>query len=328
VRAAIYRRTGPAHEVLEVAELPDPVPGPGEVRVRIHASGVNPSDWRWRSGETGLPMPFPLQTPGQDGGGIIDAVGEGVDDARVGQRVWVYHAAFGRSGGTAADYVTLPAAQAVPLPSTVGFDQAAGLGIPFITAHRALLADGPIQDRTVLISGGAGAVGNAAIQLAKRAGARVITTVSTHAKAELAARAGADHIVTGYHRHDAADEIRALAPAGVDRLIEVALTTNLQLDLAVMAPGATIVSYAQEPAPPTLPLITLMVQNAILRFLLVYTTPAEAVRAAADDITAALAAGKLKPLPAHHYPLDDIAAAHDAVEHNITGKVLVDVVGD
>ncbi len=328
MKAAIYRRTGPAHEVLEIVELPDPVPGPGEVRVRVHVSGVNPSDWRWRSGDTGLPMQFPRQTPGQDGSGIIDAVGEGVEESRVGQRVWVYHAAFGRPGGTAADYVTLPAEQAVPLPEIVGFAQAAGLGIPFITAHRALLADGPIRDRTVLIAGGAGAVGNAAIQLAKRAGARVITTVSTDAKAKLAARAGADHIVTGYHRHDAAEEIRALAPAGVDRIIEVALTTNLQLDLGVMAPGATIVSYAREPAPPVLPLIALMTQNAILRFLLVYTTPPEAVREAADEITAALAAGELEPLPSHCYQLGDIAAAHDAVEDNVTGKVLVCLVDD
>ncbi|MQA87395.1 MAG: zinc-binding dehydrogenase [Streptosporangiales bacterium] len=325
MQAAVYERTGPAREVLRVVELPDPEPGPGEVRVRLRVSGVNPTDWRSRSGDTPRPMAFPRQTPGQDGAGELDAVGADVDAGRVGERVWVFHAAFGRPTGTAAQYLVLPADQAVPLPPGVDFQQAAGLGIPFMTAHRCLFADGPIDGHDVLVAGGAGAVGNAAIQLAKRAGARVITTVSSPAKAELARQAGADAVVVDYRRPEAAREVREFAPGGVQRIVEVALGTNLALDLEALAPGGTIITYARETADPALPVYPLMFNNLRLEFMLVYTAPPDALRLAVHDITKALRAGDLRPLPSLHFPLAEIAAAHEAVERGAVGKVVVDL---
>lgn len=323
--AATYERTGPAREVLKVAELPDPEPGPGEVRVRLRVCGVNPTDWRSRSGDTGRPMGFPRQIPGQDGAGEVDAVGAGVDRGRIGQRVWVYHAALGRPSGTAAQYVALSADQAVSLPSGVEYEQAAGLGIPFMTAHRCLFADGPIAGQTVLVAGGAGAVGNAAIQLAKRAGARVVATVSSAAKARLAGDAGADAVVVDYRRPEAAREIREFAPGGVQRIVEVALGTNLALDLEVLAPGGTVVTYAREKTDPAVPVRLLMFANVRLAFMLIYTTPPGALREAVDDITAALREGALRPLPSPRFPLAEIAAAHEAVEQGAVGKVVVDL---
>jgi NADPH:quinone reductase len=323
--AASYERTGPARDVLQVGELPDLQPGPGEVRVRVRISGVNPSDWRLRSGVAGVPMQFARQTPGQDGAGEIDSVGTGVDPQRIGQRVWIYHAALRRAQGSAGQHVVVPAEQAVELPDHVTLEQGAGLGIPFMTAHRCLLSDGPLDGQTVLVAGGAGAVGNAAIQLAKRAGARVVTTVSTARKAEIAAAAGADRIVVDYRRPAAADEIRAFAPDGVHRVIEVALATNLALDLKVLSPGGAIVTYATEPSQPTLPVLPLMFANAVLRFVLIYTVPPAALRHAKQDIDAALRGAGLHALPGMRLPLADIVAAHEAVERGVTGKMLLDI---
>ncbi len=324
MRAAIYEATGPANQVLKVAELADPRPASGEVRVRLRVSGVNPSDCLARQG-VGLPMTASYQVPGQDGAGEIDAVGEGVDPDLVGQRVWVFHAALGRSGGTAAQYVTLPAQRAVPLPPQIGFTQAAGLGIPFMTAHRCLFADGPIHGQDILVAGGAGAVGNAAIQLAKHAGARVITTVSPAGKADIAHLAGADEVIVDYRRPSVAAEIRALVPSGVHRVVEVALGANLPLDLDVLAPGGTVVSYARNDPDPAVPLLRLMTGNVQLRFMLIYTTPATALHHAVTDITEALRAKALLPLPAVRHPLEHIAAAHTAVEAGTLGKVLIDI---
>jgi len=325
MRAASYERTGPAGEVLRVTELPDPVPGPGEVRVRVRVSGVNPTDWRARSGDRGRPMAFPRQTPGQDGAGEIDLVGPGVPDERLGQRVWLYHAALGRPGGSAAEFAVVPAAQAVPLPDAVGYDQAAGLGIPFLTAHRCLFADGPLDGRTVLIAGGAGAVGNAAVQLAKRAGAQVLTTVSTPEKAALAEAAGADTVLVDYRRADAAAQLRSAAPGGVHRIVELSLGSNLALDLAVLAPGGSIVVYAPDPVDPVLVVPPLMAANARLSFMLIYTTPPAALQQAVTEVGELLAAGALRPLPSVRFPLADIALAHEAVEKGTPGKVLVDI---
>src|SRR5690606_4205791 len=192
MRAAVYDTSGPAQGELRVVDLPDPSPGPGEVRVRLRVAGVNPTDWKARSRPGGE---WPQQTPGHDGAGVVDAVGDGVDAARVGERVWVYHAALGRPGGTAAQLVCVPAAQAVRLPDGVSFGHGAGLGIPGITAHRCVFADGPVAGRTVLVTGGAGAVGHAAVQLAAWRGARVVATVSSEAKAALARDAGDDAVV-------------------------------------------------------------------------------------------------------------------------------------
>ena len=326
MRVALYDRYGAAADVLRVVDLERPEPGPGEVRVRIAVSGVNPTDWKARTGRPGADLPFPFLVPNQDGAGVIDAVGPGVDAGREGQRVWVYHAAWQRQWGTAAEWIVLPDEQAVPLPDGVTFDLGATLGIPAMTAHRCLFADGSIDGLTVLVAGGAGAVGHAAIELARRAGAHVITTVSSDAKAAIATAAGAHHVVN-YRDGDAREEIRAAAPDGVHRIIEVALTTNAGLDRAVLAGNGTIVTYANEPTDPTLPTIGLMFANTTLRYVLVYRMPPAAITQAVADVTAAAADGDLTLLPVHRFPLDGIAAAHDAVEGGATGKVLVDVGG-
>jgi NADPH:quinone reductase len=328
MRAAVYRRHGPAAQVLAVEEIDTPTPGPGEVRVRVVASGVNPTDWKARSGAVPLPGTTGdevwLQVPNQDGAGLIDAVGPGVDPARAGERVWVYLAAWRRPWGTAAEYTVVPAERVVPLPDGVPFELGASLGVPAMTAHRCLFADGPVRGRTVLVAGGAGAVGHFAIQLARAAGATVVTTVSGPEKAELARAAGAHHVVN-YREEGAAARIRAAAPDGVDRIMEVALAANFRLDLDVAAPNAAIVTYAAEPTQPALPVRELMTRNLLLRFVLLYGVPRETLRRAAEDITAALARGALTALPTQTYPLGEIAAAHDAVEAGAVGKVVVAV---
>ena len=320
MRAAVYRETGPARDVLRIEEVGQPTPGPGEVLVRIHASGVNPTDFKTRSGATGRPVDE-FQVPHHDGAGVIEAVGPGVDGLRVGQRAWVWLAAAGRRWGTAAEYTVVPSRQAVPLPDGASFDLGASLGVPAMTAHRALSADGPVAGRTVLVAGGAGAVGHYAIELAKWAGARVVTTVSGPQKAELAARAGAD-LVVNYRDPDALEQIRAFTPT-VDRVIEVALGANLELDLALATPETIVVTYAAEPADPVLPVRACMNANVTLRFLLLYSVPGSALDSAVEDITAALGAGALTELPVHRFPLDQIVAAQEAAEDGALGKVVV-----
>jgi NADPH2:quinone reductase len=274
--------------------------------------------------------------PNQDGAGVIEAVGDGVDAALVGDRVWLWEAAWQRAGGTAQESVTLPARQAVALPDGASFDLGASLGIPSLTAHRCLtldgerLAAGTLAGRTVLVAGGAGAVGNAAIQLARWAGATVISTVSGPEKASLATAAGA-HVVVNYRTRDAAAAIRAAAPGGVDLVVEVAPNANATLNLAVLARDGSVAVYASEESGHlTLMVSPLMANNLTYRFVLVYTVPAVAKDQAVRDVAAAVAAKALRVgeeagLPLHHYPLEQTAAAHDAVEHNAVGKVLIDV---
>lgn len=325
MRAALYSRHGPAHDVLRIVDVPDPEPSDGEVRVRLQLAAVNPTDWRARSGDNGSPLPFPQQIPGQDGAGVIDAVGAGVDRSRVGEGVWVYHAAHGRPGGTAAELVTVPSARAVALPEGVSWEQACALGIPYLTAHRALLADGPVRGRHVLVAGGGGAVGQAALQLGRWLGARMAATASTERKAELA-RAGGAEVVAYYRRPDeAAATLRSWAPAGVARIVEVALASNLELDLRILAPGGTIVSYARDQEDVVVPILPFMRGNASLRFLLVYGTPEPALEEAVTDVTAALAAHVLRPMPSRTYPLSQVADAHAEVEAGTDVKVLLDV---
>lgn len=320
MKAAVYRRTGPARDVLRVEEVTRPEPGPGEVLVRVRASGVNPTDVKTRSGATPRPIEE-FQVPDQDGAGIIEAVGDGVDAARVGQRVWVWFAAFGRRWGTAAEYTVVPGRQAVPLPDGASFELGASLGVPAMTAHRALFADGPVTGKTVLVAGGAGAVGHFAIELAKRAGARVVTTVSGPQKAELAKKAGAD-LVVNYRDADAISQVKEFAPV-VDRVVEVALGANLELDLAVSGPGTTVVTYAADGNDPALPVRACMTANVTLRFMLLYGVPDPALDAAVTDISAAVAVGALTELPVHRFPLAETAAAHEAVEAGAVGKVVI-----
>jgi NADPH:quinone reductase len=320
MRAAVYRTTGPARDALRVEDVPRPEPGPGEVLVRVRCSGVNPTDYKTRAGATARPVDG-FQIPHHDGAGVIDAVGAGVDPGRAGERVWVWFAAHRRRWGTAAEWTVVPARQAVPLPDGASFELGASLGIPAMTAHRCLFADGPVAGQTVLVAGGAGAVGHYAIELAKYAGARVVTTVSGGEKAALAAKAGAD-LVVNYREPDAIDQVRGFAPV-VDRVIEVALGANLGLDLAVAGPSTVVVTYAADGADPVLPVRACMNANVTLRFVLVYGVPDPALDTAVADITAAVTAGALTELPAHRFPLSEVAAAHEAAEGHAVGKVLV-----
>lgn len=319
MKAAVYRSSGAAADVLAVEDIERPTPGRGEVLVRVHASGINPTDFKIRGGLTARPIDG-FQVPHHDGAGVIDAVGDGVDPARIGQRVWLWFAAHDRRYGTAAEWTVVPSRQAVPLPDSASFELGASLGVPAMTAHYCLLADGPVEGKTVLVAGGAGAVGHFAIELAKRHGARVIATVSGPEKAALASASGAD-LVVNYRAADAASRIREFG--AVDRVVEVALGANLELDLAVGHAGTMIVTYAAEPSNPVLPVRTCMGANVILRFILLYGVAPSALDEAAADITAALAEGQLTELPAHRHPLTDIVAAHEAAETGPTGKVIV-----
>jgi NADPH:quinone reductase len=322
MRAALYNQTGPAHEVIRVEDVERPEPGPGEVRVKIEASGVNPTDWKARAGITPRPIDG-FQIPHHDGAGVIDAVGAGVDPRRTGQRVWTWLAAAGRPWGTAAEWSVVPDRQAVPLPAGVSAELGASLGVPAMTAHRCLFADGPVEGQTILVAGGAGAVGHFAIELARHAGARVAATVSGPRKAELAAQAGAS-LVVNYREPGAADQILAFAgDRGVDRVIELALGANLALDLDVIGPHAQIVTYAAEPQDPVLPVRACMTANVTLRFVLLYGVPGEALEQAARDITTALTDGALTALPVTAFPLEETTAAHEAVAGGAVGKVLV-----
>lgn len=330
MRAAVYGRVGPAHEVLKIAELPRPEPGAGEVRVRLHASGINPADVKRRAGWRGRTTLETPIVPQGDGAGVIDAVGPGVDPALEGTRVWIWSIpsdTFMRDGmemGTAAEWAVLPAANAVPLPDGVSFEVGAALGVPAITAHYALLCDGPVSGLTVLVQGGAGAVGAAALAMAKAAGARTIATVSSAAKAEVAREAGADHTVNR-REGDTAEAIAALAPEGVDRIVEVDFGANATLDSKVLRMGGTIASYSSPSAPePVMPYYPLQMRLATIRLISCYFLSEAARSAATADINAHLESGALNPLVAATYDLDDIAEAHAAVERgDLVGKVVV-----
>lgn len=322
MKAALYRAYGSAADTLRIEDVDRPEPGPGQVRVRMQLSGVNPTDWKSRSGATPRPIDG-FQVPHHDGSGVIDAVGSGVSQDRVGERVWTWMAAAGSPWGTAAQWSILPERQAVPLPDGASAELGASLGVPAMTAHRALFADGPVDGKSVLVAGGAGAVGHYAIELAKFYGARVATTVSGPAKAELAAKAGAD-LVVNYRDADAADQLRAFAPQ-MDRIVELALGANLELDLAVSGPRTHIVDYAAEATDPVLPVRRFMNANVTLRFILLYGVPAEAADQAVADVSRALQAGALTELPVTRFGLDQVAAAQDAVEAGAVGKVLVEI---
>ncbi len=327
MRAAWYERIGPAQEVLTVGEMPTPEVHPGEVRVRIYSSGVNPSDTKRRGGRRGGGMEFARIIPHSDGAGVIEAVGEGVPPTRVGERVWLWNAQFGRPFGTAAQYVMLPSRQAICLPDDVSFAEGACLGIPAMTAHRCVFADGPVRGQDILVAGGAGAVGYYAIEWAKWGGARVLTTVSSPAKAELARAAGADYVVE-YTSEDVVARIEEITGGrGVDRIIEVAFGRNLATDLRVLRSNGVIAAYGSDAVQePVLPFYALLGASITLRFILVYLLP-EAVREQAiADITTCLEAGALGHPPLHHFPLTQIAAAHEAVESgSVMGKVVLDI---
>lgn len=328
MKAVFYTKQGSAREVLTVGELPDPVPGFGEVRVRIAVSGLNPTDLKTRTGFAGAPMPFPRIIPHQDGSGTIDQVGAGVPESRLGERVWVYEAQTGRAGGTAAEYVVVPGANAVALPANVPDAIGACLGIPALTAHRCLFADGDIRGRKVLIQGGAGAVGSAAILLAKWAGAWVATTVSRPEQAEAVRKLGAD-LVINRHTQDVASVVRqATLNAGVSRIVDVDLVRNLEIDLACLAPCGVISAYATDVPDSTLsiPFLRTMFHGFAFRFVFVYSMPEEARLEAIKDVNACVAAGAYHPTIAMRVPLDQVIRAHEALEGGkVIGKILIDI---
>ncbi|MDN3310616.1 NADPH:quinone reductase [Microbacterium oryzae] len=339
MKAIAYTRTGDS-SVLDLVEREVPSPGLGEVRVRVAVSGVNPTDWKSREGSRR--MAFDEVVPNQDGAGTVDAVGDGVADLAVGDRVWLFLAQHGSPSGTAQEYTVVPAARAVRLPVGADFALGASLGVPAMTAHRALtvhefgpsrLTPGALEGRAVLVAGGAGAVGHAAIQLAVWAGAAVIATVSSDEKAVLARAAGAQHVVR-YTDDDAVEQIRALAPKGIDQIVEVAPAANADLDLQVIANHGSIAYYANEGGDAfTLPVQPSFARNVRMQGVLVYTVGEAAWRAAAEDITAALQDGALPVgegagLPLTWFPLAETARAHDAVQAGTVGKVLIDVSGE
>jgi NADPH:quinone reductase len=335
VRAISYTQPG-GPDVLQLIDRPVPEPGPGEVRVRVAFSGVNPTDWKSRTNA----QPGPDgQVPNQDGSGTVDAVGQGVEPAMLGQRVWIWEAAWQRPWGTAAEYTVVPARHVVLLGENTPFELGAALGIPFLTAHRCLtvaeslpdrLGAGALTGHTVLVQGGAGAVGNAAIQLARWAEATVIATVSSPRKAQLAAAAGADHVVD-YKQQDVVAEVRKIAPKGVGAIVEVSAAVNAAVDAQVIGMHGAVAMYADDGgAEVTVPVRAQMGPNARWQFLLVYTEPERAKVLGIEDVATAVAEGAIRVgedagLPLHVHPLADTAAAHQAVQDGAVGKVMIDV---
>jgi NADPH2:quinone reductase len=326
MRAAWYERKGPAAEVLLVGELSKPEPGPGEVLVRIKASGINPSDTKGRGGARGnLAMPFPRIIPHQDGAGIIEAVGEGVPQQRVGERVWIHEAQLGRAFGTAAEYAAVPSRNAVPLPEGLGFEEGACLGVPALTAHRCVFADGPIEGKIVLVTGGAGAVGFYAIQFAKIGGATVLATVSSDEQADRARSAGAD-LVINRRLDDVAARAAEFAGAerNVDRIVEVAFGANLETSLKILRPNGVIATYSSDAvAEPVLPFWPLLTLDATVHFVLVYAMSREAHDEAIEATNAAIRERRLRHNVGVVLPLERVADAHELVESGGTGGKVV-----
>jgi NADPH:quinone reductase-like Zn-dependent oxidoreductase len=322
MKAAWYERNGPAREVLVVGEMPTPSPGPGEVLVRLATSGVNPSDWKTRGGSR--PMVAPRVIPHSDGAGVIEAVGEGVDRARIGQRVWIWNGQWKRPFGTAAEYIALPAGQAVKLPDNTSFEAGACLGIPALTAWRAVQVDGGVAGQSVLVAGGAGAVGHYAIQMAKLLGAaQVIATVSSPAKAAHAQAAGADAVID-YRSEDVAARVKALTGGrGVDRVVEVDLAANAALLPQVVRQDGLCACYGSGKGDMTLSFGPMIMSGAAIRFFIVYELSAEARAQGLAQLDAWLEAGKLQHAIGATMPLADVAAAHEAVEQ---GRVMGNVV--
>jgi NADPH2:quinone reductase len=322
MKAAWYEKQGAVRDVLTVGEMDDPQPQAGEVRIRIAASGVNPGDVKKRQNAYGYGMPYPHVIPHSDGAGTVDAVGEGVSQEWIGQRVWCYGAQTHRPFGTAAEYTAVPVAQAVPLPPNVSFEQGACLGIPGITAHRAVHVAGSVEERTVLVQGGAGAVGAFAIQLAHRAGARVIATCRSESDQTIAARAGADMVLLS--DETLVERIREVAPDGVHHIVEVAFGANIETDIEILAQGGSIATYASNIFRPEIPYWPLVFSNASIFFIGSDDVPMEAKIEAVRMINQALAAGWQGLEIAEKFPLDKIAAAHEFVERSAKyGRVIV-----
>jgi NADPH2:quinone reductase len=323
MRAAYYETNGAAVDALRVGEVATPSPGPGEVRIRLKTSGVNPSDVKSRAGLT-RKIAFPRVIPHSDGAGEIDAVGDGVPPSRIGERVWTWNGQWRRAFGTAAEYVVLPQRQAVALPGNVSFEIGAGIGIPAMTAWYAVTLANLAQGMTVFIPGGAGAVGFYAIQIAKLRGARVITTVSSPEKAELAQRAGADHVIN-YKGEDVAARVAEITnKQGVDAIIEVDVSAGAPLWPAILRSHGHVIVYGAGPQA-ILPGSFCLTNNINIRFILVYEMPTADIDRAIVDISKLLAEGRLIHNIAQTVSLDQIVKAHEAVERGAIGKVVVQI---
>jgi NADPH2:quinone reductase len=323
MRAAIYSSFGPAAEVLSLAVLPDPVPAPGEVRVKLAASGVNPSDVKARA-VASRNAAYPRVIPHSDGAGTIDAVGPNVDPARIGARVWVFNAQWQRADGTAADYVCVPAELAPALPSNADFDTGACLGIPALTAWRAVTMNGGVAQRRVLVTGGAGAVGHAAIQMAKYEGATVYATVSSPEKAAIAKEAGADATID-YRREDVAARVRELTGGeGVDRVIDMDIAANAAATVAALRPGGLAAIYGSGKAEFSVPFMPSIAKNLTFACFIMYELSPAQRRDGCAYVNSRVAMGHLKTRVAKRFALADIARAHEAVESGQTvGNVVV-----
>jgi NADPH:quinone reductase-like Zn-dependent oxidoreductase len=333
MRVAWYDRTGPAADVLMVGDVPRPEPGPGEVLVRIHASGINPADVKRRSGwgSSTFGQSTTRVFPHTDGAGVIAALGPGVDESLAGRRVWVWNAGGGDfyripgaiERGTAAEYAVLPVRYVVDLPASASFEVGACLGGPACTAHHVVLGDGDVLGQTILVQGGAGAVGELAVQFAAAAGATVIATVSSDAKAAIARSAGAAHAINR-RTEDVARRVLEISPAGVDRLIEVDFGANVAIDAAVMKLNGKIASFSSTSVPePVLPYYALQRKGITVQFVQAYILTTSARERALHAINGMLAAGRLRPTIAARYPLEAIAEAHGVVER---GEALGNVV--
>ncbi|MFD3523890.1 NADPH:quinone reductase [Streptomyces sp. NPDC058653] len=325
MRAAYYEEQGPAHKVLRVGEMPVPEPGPYEVRVRVAVSGIHVGDVGKRHGYWGSTMAFPRVVPHGDGAGVVDAVGTEVDPSRVGHRVWVYLAQSYRPFGTAAEYVVVPSRHAVELPEGVGFDQGALLGIAGITGHRAVFSGGPVRGRTVIVTAPLGGVGRAAVAVAARGGATVLATVRHAEQVDDALRAGAHHVIRLYEGN-MIEQVKEIAPGGVDRIAETDLAGNIEADLEVLTYNGEIATYATSDADAPLPYWNLAFKNIAVQFLSNDDFPESANESAAADLTAAVAAGELRYPIAERFPLDGIADAQDAAERaGARGRVVIDL---
>ena len=327
MRAARFHKFGPAREVLELCDIDTPEPGSGEVLVRLHTSAINPSDVKKRAGAFPDLLDGGFVIPNSDGAGVIELVGEGVDKSRKGERVWVFQAQHERRFGTAAEYVAISSNCAPRLPEKAGFDAGTCLGIPAMTAHRAVFADGEIEDKTLLIMGGAGRVGYYAIQWARRAGATVIATASNAVDKATCLDAGADHVVDHRANDFARQVLEASKGALIDRVVDLEFGTNLPVSVEVLRVGGTIAAYGSARNPePVLPFYKMMYKDLTVRMIIVYSMPVSAKDHAVADINSALSNGWLQHRIARALPLEDIAVGNEIVEAGETrGAVVLNI---
>ena len=326
MKAAWYEKIGAAAEVLQVGEIENPQPNEGEVLVELRTSGVNPSDVKTRAGARGE-LQFPQIVPHSDGGGVITQVGQGVDQGRIGERVWIWNGAFGRAHGTCAEMIALPSDQAVSLPDETNFEAAACLGIPASTAYYGMLCDGSVENQTVLVTGGAGAVGYYGIQLAKWSGATVITTISGDEKAKVASDAGADLIIN-YREEDVVSAIKDFTnDEGVDRILEVEFGGNLSVSEEVIKPNGTVAAYGSVAVmEPSLPFYNLMFKGVKLNTYLIYIVSESDRSMIVNGLNEAMKDGALNHVITESYALDDIIDAHQSMESNqVIGNIVIKI---